>query len=197
MTAMGTEPRTSHIFALVAATGSPLNEFIEEFSKLLSKYGYEPLLIRLTDLLQEHVLENGSVAWADEGERIEQLMNAGDEFRTQLKRPDAMALLATLGIQDERRKHDPSTSYAYIIRQLKLPDEVSTLRQIYGDRLFVISLYSTYSERLKYLTDIVKLEVAVADRLIDRDEDDEYKAWGQRTRDAFELGDVFFSSSSL
>lgn len=109
-----------------------------------------------------------------------------------MKRNDAMALLAILGIQDDRRKLASAKPCAYLVRQLKHPEEVSTLRQVYGDRLFVLSLYSTYNERLHHLTDISKIDTQLAERLINRDQEDEYKKWGQRTRDAFELGDAFF-----
>lgn len=185
-------PRTPIVFAVVAATGSPLEAFLSAFSRLLPKYGYEAVSVRLTGLLLEHVADPNSVNWSNEGERIQKMMDAGDQFRTNVERPDAMALLAVLGIQAERDKRDPAKSYAYVIRQLKHPDEVSTLRQIYGDRLFVIGLYSTHAERLKQLTDVLRVDRQVAGKLIDRDQDDEYTQWGQRTRDAFELGDVFF-----
>lgn len=183
-------PRTSIVFAVVAATGSPLETFLGAFSRLLPKYGYEAVPVRLTDLLKEHVAEPNSLVWNNEGERIRTLMDAGDEFRKQTKRRDAMALLAALGIQAERGARDPFKSYAYVIRQLKLPDEVSSLRQIYGDRLFVLGLYSTDAERMKHLATL-RVEREFAAQLIERDEADEYTDWGQRTRDAFELGDVF------
>ena len=185
-------PRTPIVFAVVAATGSPLDVFLPAFSRLLLKYGYEAILIRLTNLVQEYVAEPDSITWSSEGERIQKLMNAGDEFRAMVKRPDAMALLAALGIQAARDKRDATKTTAYVIRQRKHPEEVSTLRQIYGDRLFVLSLYSTYTERLKHLMEVARVDHDTAARLIRRDEDDEYTKWGQRTRDAFELGDVFF-----
>lgn len=183
------------VFAVVAATGSPLEAFLGAFSRLLPKYGYESVPIWLTRLLQENVAEPNSMTWSNEGDRLRKLMDAGDQFRNQLKRPDAMALLAALGIQAERRKLGPAKSYAYVIRQLKHPEEVSTLRQIYGDRLFVLGLYATYAERIKQLTDVRKIDRAEAEALIERDEEDEYTKWGQRTRDAFELGDVFLRIS--
>lgn len=74
------DTRTSLVFALVAATGSPLDAFVEEFSKIIAKYGYEPISIRLTGLLREHILEPNSITATNEGERIEQLMNAGASF---------------------------------------------------------------------------------------------------------------------
>ena len=184
--------RTPLVFAVVTATGSPLETFLSAFSRLMPKYGYDAVPIRLTGLLQEHVASPDSIVWANEGERIQKMMDAGDQFRTKVERSDAMALLAVLGIQAAQDDHDATRSYAYVIRQLKHPDEVSTLRQIYGDRLFVLGLYSTYSERLKHLTEVLKIDNGVAEQLIERDEADEYTEWGQRTRDAFELGDVFF-----
>lgn len=186
------EPRPSLIFGVVAATGTHIEPFVDVFSALLRKYGYEPVPIRLTELLLEHVIEPGSLAWSDEGERIQKLMGAGDLLREKLQRGDAMALLGALGIAQKRRELGPINPYAFVIRQLKHPAEIATLRSIYGDRLFVLALYSTYSERLRHLTGLRDIDPNVARRLMRRDEEDENNEWGQRTRDAFELGDVFF-----
>src|SRR5262245_46392098 len=127
-------PRIPIVFAVVAATGSPLDVFLPAFSRLLLKYGYEATPIRLTDLVQEYVAEPNSISWSNEGERIQKMMDAGDQFREMVERQDAMALLAALGIQAMRGNADPTKAYAYVVRQLKHPEEVSTLRQIYGDR---------------------------------------------------------------
>src|SRR5437763_1726023 len=87
-------PRTSIVFAVVAATGSPLEAFLSAFSRVLLKYRYEAVPIRLTELLRDYVAEPNTVTWSNEGERIQNLMDAGDQFRAKLERPDAMALLA-------------------------------------------------------------------------------------------------------
>jgi deoxycytidylate deaminase len=193
---MSPSVRPSLVFGVVAATGTPLDPFLEGFSALLAEYGYLPVPIRLTDLLQEHVAEPGSVTWRDEGERIGQLMNAGDLLRQRLKRGDAMALLAALGIAVRRREFDATQPCAFVVRQLKHPEEIFTLRRIYGDRFFVLSLYSTYSERLDHLTKVRGLSHEAAKCLMHRDEEDVreegFGELGQHTRDAFELGDVFF-----
>lgn len=184
--------KPSLVFGIVAATGTPINPFVEVFSALLRKYGYEPVSIRLTDLLLEHAIEPASIRWDDEGERIEKLMDAGDLVREQLDRGDAMALYGALGIAAKRKELGQTKPLAFVVRQLKHPDEVSTLRRIYGDRLFVIALYSTYCERLRHLTGLRDIQEDTAKRLISRDEEDVRKPMGQRTRDTFELGDVFF-----
>jgi deoxycytidylate deaminase len=186
------DPRPSLIFGIVAATGTHIDPFVDVISALLRRYGYEPALIRLTDLLLEHAIEPGSLAWNDEGERIQRLMDAGDLLREKLDRGDAMALLGVLGIAAKRRDLGQAKPCAFVIRQLKHPEEVSTLRRIYGDRLFVLALYSTYGERLRHLTGLRNIEPDVAKGLMLRDEEDVRKAMGQRTRDTFELGDVFF-----
>jgi deoxycytidylate deaminase len=192
-----TSARTSLVFGVVAASGTPLDAFLDGFSSLLNRYDYRAVPIRLTELLLEHVAEPGSMTWKDEGERLEALMDAGDGLRAKLQKGNAMARLAALGIAEKRRELGDGKPCAYIIRQLKHPDEVSTLRRIYGDRLFVLSLYSTFRERFSYLTEVRAISADVAKHLMRRDEGDVDDAgvprpFGQRTRDAFELGDVFF-----
>jgi deoxycytidylate deaminase len=186
------DSRPSLVFGIVAATGTHIDPFVDVFSALLRKYGYEPVSIRLTDLLLEHAIEPGSIAWNDEGERIQTLMDAGDLVREKLARGDAMALLGALGIAAKRRDLGQVKPCAFVVRQLKHPEEVSTLRRIYGDRLFVLALYSTYGERLRHLTGLRNIKPEVAKDLMRRDEEDVRKPMGQRTRDTFELGDVFF-----
>lgn len=185
------DPRQSLVFGIVAATGTHIDPFIDVFSTLLRKYGYEPVSIRLTELL-EHAFEPDSIQGSNEGERIQKRMDAGDLLREKLRRGDAMALLGVLGIAAKRRELGRAKPCAFIVRQLKHPEEISTLQRIYGDRLFVISLYSTYSERLRHFTGLHNIEAQVAKDLMRRDEEDVRKPMGQRTRDTFELGDVFF-----
>lgn len=189
---MSSSARPSLVFGVVAATGTQLDTFLEGFSTLLTKYGYEPVPIRLTELLQEHVAEPGSITWDDEGERLERFMDAGDLLRQQLRCGDAMALLAALGIVAKRDQAGGNQPCAFVIRQLKHPEEITALRRIYGDRFFVLSLYSTYSERISHLMKIHKITREAAVHLMRRDEEDVGKPLGQHTRNTFELGDVFF-----
>jgi len=122
------DPRPSLVFGVVAATGTHIDPFVAVFSALLRKYGYEPAAVRLTDLLLDHAFEPGSIHWNDEGERIQKLMDAGDLLREKLERGDAMALLGALGIAARRRDLGQAKPSAFVVRQLKYPEEVSTLR---------------------------------------------------------------------
>jgi deoxycytidylate deaminase len=191
-TAAASSPqRPTLVFGLVAAVGTDLSQFMDTFCELLRKYAYEPVRLHLTELLKEHVAEAGSLSWENEAERLEVLMTAGDDLRENLERGDAVALLAALGVAEHRKQYTKPAPAAYVVRQLKHPEEIAVLRRIYGDRYFSVALYSTFDERLDYLKERKNIDDADARRLIKRDEEDETNDYGQRTRDAFELADVF------
>lgn len=183
--------RASLVFGIVAATGTPINRFLDTMGAMLNKFGYEPVVLQLSGLLQHHVMLPGDLAGHDEGDRVERLMNAGDELRQRMSSNDAMARLAVLGIKKRARESQRQRPVAYLLRQLKHPEEVSLLREVYGDSFFLISLYSTSHDRKKNLTEFHNLHQDKALDLIRRDEDDEQSPHGQKTRDTFELGDFF------
>jgi deoxycytidylate deaminase len=193
------DERPTLIFGFVAAVGTNLAPLIDAFASSLRAFDYEPISLHLTNLLIEHVAEKGSLTWANEAERLERLMTAGDQLREQLKRGDAMALLSCFGIATHSQKHSSAKPNAFLIRQLKHPEEIAALRRVYGDRFFAIAIYSTFNERLAHLRDARQIEENEARRLIRRDEEDETNEFGQRTRDTFALADVFIrlNESSL
>lgn len=108
---------------------------------------------------------------------------------------------ALLAIEAVRRIHvsrplDPNDrkrallNSAHILLTLKRPDEVAYLRRIYGVGLQVISVFATEEERKRYLTREKHLSSDEAENLIEEDEDD-HESGGQRTREAFEMADLF------
>lgn len=186
-----TSDRVPLVFGIVAAVGTPIDRFLDTMQMLLRKFDYDPVPLRLSELLQEHVLEPSNTPVRDEGTRINTLMDAGDRFRERMNRGDAMAMLGVLGIRQRTRELSSSKPLAFLLRQLKRQEEISTLRGVYGDGFFVVSIYSTRSERKKHLTTVYDLSNEEAEKLITRDEEDEYTPHGQKTRDTFELGDFF------
>jgi deoxycytidylate deaminase len=81
---------------------------------------------------------------------------------------------------------------AHLIVSLKRPEEVETLRRIYGSGFFLIGVFAGESDRRKFLVKRKGLEEEQADDLIDRDQK-EIDPSGQRTRDTFQMADVFVS----
>lgn len=74
---------------------------------------------------------------------------------------------------------------------MKRPEEVATLRKVYGDGFYSIGVFATQKERLDFLInrDAPKGE---AFNLIKRDSE-EADPYGQQTRATFHLSDVFVS----
>lgn len=73
---------------------------------------------------------------------------------------------------------------------LKRPEEVATLRKVYGDGFFLIGVFATETERLDYLIER-NAPKDEALRLIRRDAEESDDEFGQYTTDTFQLSDVF------
>jgi cytidine deaminase len=141
-------------------------------------------------------------------------MDAGNQFREKLGRKDALALLAVTAIEQHRKAfkapanpEDPASPIprcAYLLRSLKTPDEVETLREIYGPNFLAIAAYMP--RRLRKETLMRKIAQSYGDpearrheskaaALMARDEF-ELEDFGQNIRDTYPLADVFIDVST-
>src|SRR5262249_35301267 len=91
---------------------------------------------------------------------------------------------------------------AFIIRSLKHPKEVDTLRRVYGREFYLVSAYSRKKIRIDRLTqDIaeshhdsdIESYRSAAEGLHHRDEQEIRNSFGQNVRNTFPLADVFVS----
>lgn len=92
-------------------------------------------------------------------------------------------------------------SAAYIVRQIKRPEEVMLMRRVYGKQFILISAYGSETSRKAILEDKIRKTMPLnttqntvtfkAQELIDRDADEEGDDCGQHLRDSFHLADVF------
>ncbi len=117
-------------------------------------------------------------------------MNAGDQAR-KLAGNDAIACLSVEQILKGRTASNERGS-AYLIDSLKHPDEIKTLRQLYGRSFYSLGLYSSYKNRSKALVTRlkVKMDDPVVDKIMKRDQDGGLKH-GQSVQQAYPLCDVF------
>ncbi len=180
------------IFALVAAVGTPIEHFTRLFRRNLKPRGYQvDTPIHASDFLKGLDLEKPfPQKGASEFDRINQLMDLGDELRE--KGPEALAILMAAHINAQRPEDHPRylQGRAFIIRQLKHPSEVVWLRRIYRSACQVVSLYCPRLVRQRYLEEKGGMEADQAKKLIDRDEG-EAQSWGQQLRDTFHHADAF------
>lgn len=204
--------RPELIIALAGAVGVNAEEVSQKLEKLLHEVGYETHLIRLIDLLQE-IPQFKNLNKRPEDKRIRDRMSAGNRFRQQMERWDALAVLGMGAIREKRQSmsktQDPNTpgnGVAYIIRSIKNPHEVKTFRRIYGPAFILVSIYSARSNRLEKLSNLIAAsenDSAHPDKYRDRAEtliredfNEQDVRYGQNLRDAFPLADVFVESSN-
>jgi deoxycytidylate deaminase len=135
-------------------------------------------------------------AGATDYDRINLLMDRGNELRQITGRAEALALLAAAHVNAKRREGQPRhlEGQAFVIRQLKHPDEVLWLRYIYGPAFFLMGIYSPDHVRKDYLTQSMSADDAA--RLMTRDEGEDAD-WGQQLRRTFYLSDVFIDYPTL
>jgi cytidine deaminase len=95
----------------------------------------------------------------------------------------------------------PTEPTAYLIRQLKRPDEVALLRKVYGRQFVLVSAYGPIEKRQQLLEYRLRHSlipasphheiVSKAMELIDKDAREDGEDLGQNVRETFHLADVF------
>lgn len=181
------------VIGLVAAVGTDLDMVVQGLKKELREYDYVVKEIRISsDLLQSFVNNDGK----DEIERINEYMTAGNKVREVTGMEDALALMCAASIfkhrVDQQKEGQKLKKIAWVIRSLKNPQEVQTLRRIYGHIFFAISVYSSNTNREFFLAghepDEAKKDAVKS--LLERDLN-EKSGHGQKTRDTFQQSDFF------
>jgi len=184
------------VFGVVAPAGTNRADFLQRLDGLLRAYDYTTRVVRLSELIGHIAFPDG----ADPGEgagnaaRRERLMTEGSKLRRDTEQDGIVALLGISDIQNARDIRDgrscalPRT--AHVLWSLKHPDEVALLQQVYGASFFLIGLYSSEEDRIQNLVDEEKTSREEAERIVNRDSDEQLE-YGQRTRDTFQLADVF------
>jgi deoxycytidylate deaminase len=192
------------VIGLVGPVGIDLAEVYRDLAQALSRYQYTSHEIHLTDQLR-------GLDWADPrlveepaDERIWSYMSAGNRLREEWDRDDAFALLAINAITLARAEvtgdpEHPADRHAYILRSFKRREEAALLRDIYGTRFVLMSLYSPKESRLEHLRAQIESSrihpyspepTYDAAALVARDEA-EADAHGQNVRGIFHEGDFF------
>lgn len=180
------------LIGFVAPIGTPIRMLEPVLVDELAKREYESVKIRVSDFAR--LADPGLAVPTEEGfERYKLLMTLGTELRKKSGRNDVLALFTAARIAQERPADEPRhlVKTAFLISQLKHPEEVFRLRRIYGDNFILLGLSSSPEQRLQFLK-TRGLTDAEAKKLIERDEDEKV-AEGQRVSDTFHLSDAFIS----
>jgi deoxycytidylate deaminase len=182
------------IFGLVAPVGTPLRHLSAFLIHALrGQHGYEGVEIYLSQFLTGFNLPTPEPPPnASEYERLNTLMTRGNELREAMDGGEALALLAAVEIQSRRPTTDPGTlpGTAFVLNQLKHPDEVVWLRTIYGAAFQLIGVFCPEEDRKQYLHVGRAMSEEQAEQLIQRDKGEEIEH-GQQVTETFQHCDVF------
>lgn len=193
-------PDSELVFGFVCPVGTNFGPILSEFKRLLKRYRYSTNEVHLSDYVAKlgFKLENNP-----EYRRIETRMNAARDACEAAARKDLMAIAAVTEIAKKRSFEEPETQklprpmerVAHILTSLKRPEEVSTLRKVYGPGFYLIGIFATEEERQQHLITL-NTPKDKAEKLIDRDQNEEHP-YGQKTRKTFHLSDVFVRTSEF
>lgn len=185
------------MFGLVYAAGTDYTGIQLTLENFVRRFNYKPDAIRVSKFISK-VLEKINVGVVvderTEFSRVYTLMTAGNKL-CELAKDPAFILEGVVGEINRDRTNaengqEPIPRAAHILLSLKRPEEVELLRAIYGPGFYLIGIFASENDRLRYLTKDKNIPLADAWQLIRRDEDEELP-FGQRSRDTFQLADVF------
>src|SRR5579864_3335855 len=206
------------VIGLVGAVGTDLQRITDLLAQELKTFRYNTTVpdtgenaIRLSGLLHQLPKYQSLKKIKDEYDYISEHMTAGDDFRKSTERNDALAVLAIsriIRIREIVEKHGKLRDkiiprQAYILRSLKNPAELNTLREIYGNAFYLIAAYSPRKVRRQYLASRIASRRRVpasalydkAESLIQRDEEELGMPHGQNVRGFFHRADVFIEAN--
>lgn len=202
--AKGSELIRPDIFiGLVGAVGTTLSTLVDAIGTECSALGYEVIPIRLSALIQSTNSFAPLAPDLGEDDRINALMDAGNDLRERTGKGDAALRLGVYELLKSRSKANRRRKPAgnvYVFWSLKHPDEVKALRTIYKASSHIISVYAPRHVRRSILCNkVMKHKPTISpkdlnkkvDDLIDRDQSEADIEHGQNVRDAFYLADLF------
>ena len=217
------------VIGFVAPAGADFTAIKGRVTRCLDEYGYGAVEVRLSDFLAQRSNLAGRLTPADEKRvelRVPALQAEGNLFRFEKNLRDALAFVALneiVGIRAERNgsatnpQMTPVKALAFLIWSFKLPEEIATMRSIYREHFFVVSVHTPREKRANRLATQIAAgnnriggpnasDRADAEKIIEADEHEDLlgltsrarvdsnaikAGFGQNVRDAYPMGDFF------
>lgn len=186
-------PDSELVLGLIYTVGTQISSVIDVFKDALRKFRYSVNEVNVSSQILSE-FEQEAFSPDTEFARINHYMDLGNRIR---KETDDNAILmkgVASRLYQERLNGNsnpqPRGRIAYLIRSIKHPDEISFLRQTYGDAFHLVGINSARNRRIKYLTEQKNMSSEEAEQLINRDANEDMDQ-GQHTRDAFQHADYF------
>lgn len=200
------------VIALVGRIGVNTKSVRNWVTEALHALHYRSTTIKITDYLKEKSFTDIELNEDTVEDRYSSYIAACNSIRSKTGCNDFFATYAIQKIIGERENlsDDPDSSVpakraAYIIDQLKRPEEADALRSVYGHQFILISCHMTLDQRLDQLARKIAEGHSsapkaaewqgIASKLIRQDEKEAGVKFGQRVSDVFPKADVIIDAS--
>ena len=197
------------VVGIVGLIGVDTKSVVGAIQGELHALGYTSKKIKLTDYLSskrfDFEIEDSPV-----DRRYGSRIDACNRIRERSGRADFFVAYAIQHIIEHRTAETkmsdvPATRTAYIIDQLKRPEESDALRSVYGKQFVLISCHLPIDFRQRRLAGLIAKGNASSPRadqwipnaidLIDRDEKEALKPFGQRVSEVFPRADLIIDAT--
>lgn len=214
--------RVELVFGLVGPIGCLIHEARDSLESTLKTMDYTPVIINLSAEMDSLLKAKGCVVKDEFESTFEEKILKGNLVRKEFADDAVLAAEAIKKIYEFRENHVretgetdehtinleariPLDDHAFIIDQLKRPEEIDTLVKVFGKRFVQVSVVTPLDRRKQTL--IARLSddkpgwktadcKAHTDKLIDIDQHEREHEHGQRISKIFHRGDVFFNGAS-
>lgn len=181
---------TEIVIGIVGPIGCNRELVIDTFEKLAMHYSYRIEIIKVSDIIKAYIKVD--IDDHDQYQRVMNLMDAGNDLRVKANDNSILAKMSAIEIS-KRRKNQDNSRVIYIINSLKHPEEISALRDIYGNGFYLFAIHSGEDHRDLFLKNFCHIENdSNRKKLIARDKDEDL-GYGQSTSSAFHLADFFLT----
>lgn len=191
------DPEAELVFGITCPIGVNYRPVLDCFKLYLEQFGYSYNEVKLSSEFDDLAIRLGIDAHHVSRSKLDIIrskISLGNGIRERTGRQDVLALVAAAKIWSKRPDGSapvPLAKTAHVIVSLKRPEEVETLRRLYGIGFFLVGIAPNESHR-KTFFDEQGLEADVRTELVEVDSAENLE-FGQRTRDTFYLSDVFIS----
>lgn len=219
---MSDEPNAiSHpelVFGIAGPIGIDIDAISQTLTAALQSVDYLTVPIRITSEIDEEITDVTKSDSADYESVMSYKMDHASAVCRRYKSADTLMRFAMRAIRqhraslcspaqvDEQSDQIPpeervAAKTAYLIRQLKRPEEVDLMRKVYGRQFVLISAYGSADQRKRIIEqklkrslqlDVPEHEISArADKLMHRDMNEDGDVHGQHLRETFHRADVF------
>lgn len=200
------------VVGIVGRMGVDTSSVFRWMEDVLHSLRYRSHRIKLTDFLKSRTFDGIHLDETSIERRYKTYIDACNLVREKTSRNDFFASYAIeriIGIRTNAENgaaDSPLARTAYVIDQIKRPEEADALRGIYGQQFVLISCHIPMDVRQRTLAAKIaaghasepkaKEWQSVADELIERDDKESGKIFGQRVSDVFPKADLIIDAKN-